>query len=240
MPEPRRRQARRAEGDAGKRNPLRRAIMSLLAIRPMSGYDVRHTYQRALQQIWYAPIGQVYPTLRAMEAEGDLEAELQIQHDRPNRREYRLSPKGERVLSQWLEEPAVLPRMHHEFLHKLFLLDRLSPARQLQFGEDYIKTCETWASQLAAVDEKFSTTPHGEYAESAEYQLLALRHLRRLVQCEISSARNILAHLREKHHESAPPSVRRKTGSPGLILTDLTMVARERPDDGNQAAQAAP
>jgi DNA-binding PadR family transcriptional regulator len=239
MPEPRR-PARHAEGDVGKRSPLRRAIMSLLAIRPMSGYDVRHTYQRALQQIWYAPIGQVYPTLRAMEAEGDLEAELQIQRDRPNRKEYRLSREGEHLLSQWLEEPAALPRMHHEFLHKLFLLDRLGPARQLQFVEDYVKTCERWASQLAAVDEKFSATPHGEYAESAEYQLLALRHLRRLVRCEISSARDILTHLCEKHHESAPPPVRRRTGSPALILTDLNMVARESPGGSDQAAQAAP
>lgn len=39
------------------RNPLREEILSLLAIRPMSGYDVQRTYQRAMQQIWCTPIG---------------------------------------------------------------------------------------------------------------------------------------------------------------------------------------
>ena len=45
------------------RNGLREAILGLLAIRPMTGYDLSRSYRRALQQIWYAPLGQVYPTL---------------------------------------------------------------------------------------------------------------------------------------------------------------------------------
>lgn len=206
-------------------NPLREAILSLLAIRPMSGYDVRRTYQRAMHQIWYAPIGQVYPTLRTMRAEGLLEADVHIQHDRPNRKEYRLSEAGEQELAAWLDRPAALPRMHHEFIHKLFLLDRLDPARRRRLVEDYLHTCTTWAEQLAAVDDKFAGTPHGEYRASAACQLLALRHLRRLVDCEIGSARDILAQL-----ESAPaPRVRRgkRQRGGGLSLTDLTMVAAQ-------------
>ena len=211
-------------------NPLRAAILSLLAIRPMSGYDVRRTYQRAMQQIWYAPIGQVYPTLRTMQGEGLLDADVQIQHDRPNRKEYRLSESGERELADWLDLPAALPRMHHEFIHKLFLLDRMDPARRARFVEDYIATCSTWARQLAEVDTKFASTPHGDYQESAACQLLALRHLRRLVDCEIASARDILDQLGSA--PARPHAARGTHGGGALWLADLTMIDREQPGDG--------
>jgi DNA-binding PadR family transcriptional regulator len=180
-----------------------------------------------MQQIWYAPSGQIYPTLRAMASEGLLDVDLHIQHHRPNRKEYRLSQDGQRELAQWLDEPARLPRMHHEFIHKLFLLDHLGPERRLQFVQEYVHTCETWAAQLAAVDEKFAGTPHGDYAESAACQLLALRHLRRLVDCEISSAVEILATLQAKQLED-PPGRRNRADRPSLVLTDMTMVAKRR------------
>jgi DNA-binding PadR family transcriptional regulator len=46
------------------RNGLREAILGLLATKSMTGYDLSRSYKNALQQIWYAPLGQVYPTLR--------------------------------------------------------------------------------------------------------------------------------------------------------------------------------
>ena len=52
------------------RNGLREALLGLLAIRPMSGYDLTRSYERALQQIWYAPLKQIYPTLRKMQGDG--------------------------------------------------------------------------------------------------------------------------------------------------------------------------
>ncbi|MGH3494142.1 MAG: PadR family transcriptional regulator [Sciscionella sp.] len=201
-------------------SPLREALLTLLAIRPMSGYDVRRTYQRAMQQIWYAPIGQVYPRLRAMHAEGFLDADVHVQHDRPNRKVYRLTQAGEQQLTGWLDQPAALPRMHHEFIHKLFVLDRMTRNRRSQFIEDYIQTCSTWARQLGEVDEKFSNTPHGEYTESAAFQVLALRHLRRLVDTEIASAHDILDQL-----EDTPAATRGRSpgnGQPALWLADLS------------------
>jgi hypothetical protein len=126
--------------------------------------------------------------------------------------------------------------MHHEFIHKLFLLDRMDPARRVRFVEDYVATCSAWARQLAEVDAKFSSTPHGDYSESAACQLLALRHLRRLVDCEIVSARDILGEL-----VAAPAGPRSAPGPQGrraLWLTELTMVARDDRGRGDGGAGA--
>lgn len=67
-------------------NGLREAILGLLAIRPMTGYELSRSYRRALQQIWYAPLGQVYPTLRKMRRDGLLRVSVKFQRHRPNRR----------------------------------------------------------------------------------------------------------------------------------------------------------
>lgn len=208
--------------EEGQHSPLRQAILTLLAIRPMSGYDVRRTYERSMQRVWYAPIGQVYPTLRAMQRDGLLESSVHIQQDRPNRKVYRLTRSGERALDAWLTGPAALPRMHHEFLHKMFLLDRMPPADRTAFVESYVESCTVWADRLAAIDAKFSTAEHGVFAESAHYQLLSLRHLRRVVATEIESASEILAGLRN----DAPGSGgrRRRAGrSADLAITDLDL-----------------
>src|SRR6266852_2597710 len=95
------------------RNGLREAVLGLLAIRQMSGYDLSRSYRRALQQIWHAPLGQIYPTLRKMQRDGLQRFTDTVQHDRPNLKVYSLASAGRRLLVMWLSQPAVLPRMHH-------------------------------------------------------------------------------------------------------------------------------
>src|SRR6476659_1183245 len=92
------------------RNGLREALLGLLAIRPMTGYDLTRSYRRALQQIWYAPLGQVYPTLRKMKRDGLLRVSVKVQHHRPDRKVYTLTAQGRKLLVAWLSQPAALPR----------------------------------------------------------------------------------------------------------------------------------
>lgn len=177
------------------RNGLREAILGLLAIRPMSGYDVTRSYQRALQQIWYAPLGQVYPTLRRMEKEGLLRFAVEIQKDRPNRKVYRLTAAGRRLLVDWLSEPAALPSMHHEFIHKLFLLNQIDESRRAKLVQSYVERCKAWATELRGIELRLSASLTGQHGDSAWYQLLSLEHLRRIVECEAESAMIIAAQI---------------------------------------------
>lgn len=165
------------------------------------------------------------------------DADVHIQHDRPNRKEYRLSRSGKQALARRLDSPAALPRIHHEFIHKLFLLDHLDQDRRIRFVEVYISTFRTWAAQLAQVDEKFSSTPHEQYVQTAECQLMALRHLRRLVDCEIASAQDILADVRDGRAQAPRAHAsRRRVGRRLVVLTDLTMVTAEYSRTDNEPA----
>lgn len=173
------------------RNGLREAILGLLAIRPMSGYDLSRSYQRALQQIWYAPLAQVYPTLRKMQRNGLLRVVVKVQRHRPNRKVYSLTPEGRKLLVQWLSEAPALPRMHHEFIHKLFLLSNIEPAERAGLVEGYVERSAAWAADLRHAERALEPSLKGPNAANAGFQLLALQHLCRLVECEASSAREL-------------------------------------------------
>lgn len=178
------------------RNGLSEAILGLLAIRPMTGYDLSRSYRRALQQIWYAPLGQVYPTLRQMRSDGLLRVSLKIQHHRPNRKIYSLTAEGRKLLGQWLSQPASLPRMHHEFIHKLFQLSHIGAAGRGELVDAYTKRCREWALDLRRAEAKLEPSLKGPNAENAWFQLLSLRHLCRIVECEAHSAQQIAEGIR--------------------------------------------
>jgi DNA-binding PadR family transcriptional regulator len=199
---------RKPLGLAHSRNGLREAILGLLAIRPMTGYDLSRSYRRALQQIWYAPLGQVYPTLRKMRRDGLLRVSVKVQRHRPNRKVYSLTADGRKLLVLWLSQPAALPRMHHEFIHKLFQLGHVEAGDRGKLVEAYIKRCQEWALDLRRAEAMLKLALTGTNAENARFQLLSLRHLCRIVECEADSARQIAEEIRA----SPGTKARRPTG----------------------------
>jgi len=192
----RKRSASKPAAFRASQNGLREAILGLLAIRPMTGYDLSRSYRRALQQIWYAPLGQVYPTLRKMRRDGLLRVSVKVQHHRPNRKIYSLTAQGRKLLASWLAQPVALPRMHHEFIHKLFLLSNAAPSGRSEWVEAYIARCREWALDLRRAEAMLEPSLKGPNAESAWFQLLSLRHLCRVVECEAESARQVAEEIR--------------------------------------------
>src|SRR5947199_3145682 len=86
------------------RNTLRYIILGLLGARPMSGYDIKQAFDRALASYWNAGNSQIYTTLKALSDTKLVEAEVIVQKSRPDRKVYRLTPAGEAELDRWLEE----------------------------------------------------------------------------------------------------------------------------------------
>lgn len=194
------------------RNGLREAILGLLAIRPMTGYDLSRSYRRALQQIWYAPLGQVYPTLRKMRRDGLLRVSIKVQRHRPNRKVYSLTAEGRKLLVLWLSQPAALPRMHHEFIHKLFQLGHVAVTGRAELVEAYIRRSREWALALRRAESMLGPSLKGSNAENAWFQLLSLRHLCRIVECEAESAQQIVEEIRGR----ATARAKRPAGAPSV------------------------
>lgn len=179
------------------------AILGLLSIRPMSGYDIKKHFQRSLNLLWNAPLTQIYPTLRQLEAQGLVEGELTVQDNRPNKRVFRLTEGGHAVLVDWLRRPSELRVLRHEYLSKLFLLNLVGPAEALAQVEGYLGRSKALLEQLYMVREKFSPALDGPYHDTARFQLLSLAHIIRLTEAEVEACAATAQALRE---QSAPNS----------------------------------
>src|SRR5213593_3828054 len=71
------------------RNTLRYIILGLLGARPMSGYDIKQAFDRALASYWNAGNSQIYTTLKALSDAKLVEPEVIVQKSRPDRKVYR-------------------------------------------------------------------------------------------------------------------------------------------------------
>jgi DNA-binding PadR family transcriptional regulator len=108
---------------------IKYAILGLLADGPLHGYGLKAAYEGELVPGAALNIGQVYPALNRLQAEGHVTAEVVSQSERPDRKVYTLTDAGRRELEAWLGSPSRpdLDLRNETFL-KLMLAWRLSRA----------------------------------------------------------------------------------------------------------------
>ncbi|MGQ9910155.1 MAG: PadR family transcriptional regulator [Candidatus Flexifilum sp.] len=105
---------------------LTHAILGLLNISPMTGYDLKHTaFDRTVAYFWQADQAQIYRTLNAMAEQGWVESTIEFQQDRPNRKVYSITPAGREELHRWLRTEQPLPVYRDPFLVQLFFASEL-------------------------------------------------------------------------------------------------------------------
>src|SRR5947207_3510172 len=80
------------------RNTLRYIILGLLGARPMSGYDIKQAFDRALAGYWNAGNSQIYTTLKTLNDAELVEAEVIVQKSRQTRKVYRTTQAGQAQL----------------------------------------------------------------------------------------------------------------------------------------------
>src|SRR5437899_9590611 len=79
------------------------ALLGLLSVRPMTGYEIRRHFDRALAPWWDTPRTQIYPKLRALESRRLIEHEYVVQESKPNKRVYSPTQAGRDQLRAWLQ-----------------------------------------------------------------------------------------------------------------------------------------
>ena len=99
----------------------RYAILGVLSLGPMSGYDVKKLIERSIAHFWNESYGQIYPILNRLAAEGLAERKRERQRGKPDRHVYSLTAKGRQELERWLALPARHEPFRSELLLKLFL-----------------------------------------------------------------------------------------------------------------------
>jgi DNA-binding PadR family transcriptional regulator len=84
---------------------LPHAILVSLCEQSGSGYELAHRFDRSIGYFWSATHQQIYRTLRAMEDDGWVSAELVVQRGRPDKKVYTVSDTGRAELARWIAAP---------------------------------------------------------------------------------------------------------------------------------------
>lgn len=100
------------------------AVLGLLALRPMSGYDIKQSVDRTIRHFWAASYGQIYPELKRLEAAGWVEGTDGSRGAR-SRRLYSITVTGRAELRGWLYGAETRIELRDESLLRLFFADTL-------------------------------------------------------------------------------------------------------------------
>jgi DNA-binding PadR family transcriptional regulator len=98
---------------------LREVILTVLAHRPMTGYEITRNFDQVLSHFWRASHQQVYRELAHMNGDGYVVFRAVAQSGKPEKKLYSLTKSGRAALKKWVATPTDLPRPQNDLLVKL-------------------------------------------------------------------------------------------------------------------------
>ena len=114
------------------------ALLGVLSVEPMSGYEMRQFMERSTTNFWSESYGQIYPSLRRMAAEGLVESvDAGTVEMARAKKVYRITAAGQERLRAWLGVPAKPQVRRHDLLLKVFFGDRAEPGAMAQHVADW-------------------------------------------------------------------------------------------------------
>lgn len=103
------------------------ALLGMLTIGPLSGYDIRRLIAESTQAFWSESDGQLYPALAKL-------TELKLITIKPTPKKssrgkkiYSITPAGRNELKKWLNQPPATAIVRNEMLLKLFFGANIAP-----------------------------------------------------------------------------------------------------------------
>src|SRR4030095_11018715 len=78
------------------------AMLGMLSIRPMSGYDIKKAVEGSINYFWTESYGQIYPMLKSLVAERLVTKTVKKQGGKPDWHVYKLTTHGRKQLHTWL------------------------------------------------------------------------------------------------------------------------------------------
>lgn len=150
---------------------LKYAILGLLNVLPMTGYDLKHqAFDATVRHFWPADQSQIYRTLNQLASESLVTATVVAQDERPDRKVYAITAAGQAALAEWLKTDQALPTLRDPLLVQLFFGQELPRADLLRVVEQQLAAHQ---AQLAV----FGQIPIPPAASRPDDRWLALQHL---------------------------------------------------------------
>ena len=184
-------------GDTSARNTLRYIILGLLGARPMTGYDIKQAFDRALASYWNAGNSQIYTTLKNLSQAHLVESEVIVQTSRPNRKVYRLTAAGRTELDHWLAEEVPERFSKDEFLIKLFFCGEIADELALRHLQEHRESLLKQLAHMEWVRQEYTTRPTRR-PRLLEYQMLVREYKEATLKAGLEVTERAIVRLQEK------------------------------------------
>jgi len=188
---------RRPRAGHGERGALRYIILGLLGARPMTGYDIKRSFDRSLATYWNAGNSQIYTTLKALAADDLVSSEVIPQEGRPARRVYQLTEAGRQELGAWLSEPVPARFTKDEFLTKLFFCGLTSDEEALAHLERHLATLHAQLDDMEWALQAYGARPTRR-PRLLEYQMLVRDYKQANIQTDIEMTERAITRIRAR------------------------------------------
>ena len=111
-------------------------LLGMVALGPMSGYDIKQMADGSTRHFWQISYGQIYPELKALEKAGMVQAAEAARGSR-QRTLHQLTEAGGEALTEWISDSAVAPvELRDEMLLKLFFSDSVGRAERIELARN--------------------------------------------------------------------------------------------------------
>lgn len=184
---------------------LRYALLAILRVGPLSGYDLQKQFHQSVGHVWHAPDSQIYPELRKMENDGLVEAEEQTRGERGTRRLYHVTDAGNRAFLDWMASPLDYQRVRDPAHLRAAYLEAANPDDARRFLLAHISEWEgelaQWEGEIARIDavtnpmlmRRLAVTAQGDRERTIAYKRFAYEGLVERARGEIEWARRGLS-----------------------------------------------
>lgn len=154
---------------------LRHALLGLLAVRPMSGYDLNKAFAGSAAHFWYADQSQIYRVLDKLGAGGLIATEDVPQRGKPDRKVHSLTERGRAELSAWLASPLEEERVKSAFLARLFFSEALGREGVLALLDEREQQLRQQLARLDEIEVEAASLAGVVRAATLEYGLAGAR-----------------------------------------------------------------
>lgn len=178
-----------------KENKSRYALLGMLSLQPMSGYDLKKFTEGGTANFWQENYAQIYPMLRQLTREGLTTSHIEKQEKRPERRIYALTEKGWDELRRWLTEPVGPHIERNELLLKLFFARHTTAGVSME----HIRRFRTRQVQLLQHYEEIEASTRQSFPEHEDlpYWFITLSYGKHVAQAFLAWCDETLATLEQ-------------------------------------------
>ena len=171
---------------------LELAVLGLLKERPIHGYQLSRELGDSLGGLWRVSYGSLYPTLRRLERDGAIESEAGGERSARRKKVYRITPKGERVFLELLQEtPNDTQAEDARFRMRLAFFRYLPPETRIRLLE---RRRQALQGRLSTLAESQRTGRGGD----DDYGRALIEHNRSVTESDITWVEGLIAAERTK------------------------------------------